>query len=239
MGVLTLQQGDVDIFTDRSVLLAQSRIFTEQGGNIVAWSSNGDINAGKGAKTTTEIPPLDLICDQDAYCLVNPAGQVSGAGIATLQTVTGDPTGNAFLMAPRGTVDAGDAGIRVSGNLVIAAAQVANADNIQVQGEKIGVPIAQSVNIGALNAASSAANAVNHVVDEMADKQRSDARNQQPSVISVHVLGVGDNSSSSVNPAGANPGYDPASPVQVLGAGNLSSAKRKSLTASEQQRLAE
>jgi len=238
MGVLTLREGDINIFTDRSVQLAQSRIFTEQGGDIVAWSSNGDINAGKGAKTTTEIPPLSFQCDLDAYCLINPSGEVSGAGIATLQTIAGAATGNAFLMAPRGTVDAGDAGIRVSGNLVIAAAQVANADNIQVQGEKIGVPIAQSVNIGALSAASAAAGAVSHVAEDMANRQRDDARNQQPSVISVHVLGYGtqDNSGAQVSPS---TGYDPNSPVQVLGAGHLETAKRKLLTATEQQHLSQ
>ena len=238
MGLLTLRTGDIDIFTDRSVQLAQSRIFTEQGGDIVAWSSNGDINAGKGAKTTSEIPPISFICDLDAYCLVNPSGAVSGAGIATLQTVAGAPIGNAFLMAPRGTVDAGDAGIRVSGNLVVAAAQVANADNIQVQGEKIGVPVAQSVNIGALSAASAAAGAVSHVAEDMANKQRDDARGQQPSVISVHVLGFGEDSSSVQGVPGSN-GYDAGSPVQVLGAGHLTSAKRKALTVAEQQRLSE
>jgi hypothetical protein len=238
MGVLTLREGDINIFTDRSVQLAQSRIFTEQGGDIVAWSSNGDINAGKGAKTTTEIPPLSFLCDLDAYCLINPSGEVSGAGIATLQTIAGAASGNAYLMAPRGTVDAGDAGIRVSGNLVIAAAQVANADNIQVQGEKIGVPIAQSVNIGALNAASAAAGAVSHVAEDMANRQRDDARNQQPSVISVHVLGYGaqDNNGAQVSP---NTGYDSDSPVQILGAGHLATAKRKLLTASEQQHLSQ
>jgi filamentous hemagglutinin family protein len=238
MGVLTLREGDINIFTDRSVQLAQSRIFTEQGGDIVAWSSNGDINAGKGAKTTTEIPPLSFLCDLDAYCLINPSGEVSGAGIATLQTIAGAASGNAYLMAPRGTVDAGDAGIRVSGNLVIAAAQVANADNIQVQGEKIGVPIAQSVNIGALNAASAAAGAVSHVAEDMANRQRDDARSQQPSVISVHVLGYGaqDNNGAQVSP---NTGYDSDSPVQILGAGHLATAKRKLLTASEQQHLSQ
>ena len=239
LGLLTLRQGDINIFTDRSVLLAQSRIFTEQGGDIVAWSSNGDINAGKGAKTTSEVPPLILLCDIDAFCKPAPLGEVSGAGIATLQSVVGAPTGNAFLMAPRGTVDAGDAGIRVSGNLVVAAAQVANADNIQVQGEKIGVPVAQSVNVGALSAASAAASAVTHVVEDMANKQRDDARNQQPSVISVHVLGAGGDASSSLQGSGGTGSYDQDSPVQVLGAGRLTSAKRRVLTTEEQSRLSE
>ena len=38
MGILTLEKGNVNIFTDRSVLLAQSRIFTEQGGNMTIWA---------------------------------------------------------------------------------------------------------------------------------------------------------------------------------------------------------
>jgi hypothetical protein len=50
VGILTLEQGNVNIFTDQSLLLAQSRVFTEQGGDMTIWSSNGDINACKGAK---------------------------------------------------------------------------------------------------------------------------------------------------------------------------------------------
>jgi len=238
MGVLTLRQGDVDMFTDRSVLLAQSRIFTEQGGDIVAWSSNGDINAGKGAKTTTEIPPVSYLCDLNGWCRLNVAGEVSGAGIATLQTTPGAPSGNAFLMAPRGTVDAGDAGIRVSGNLFIAAARVANADNIQVQGEKVGIPVTATVNIGALNAANSAAGAAAKVAEDVARKQQADSRDRMPSVISVQVLGSGDNHTS-VEPRTSNPQYDAGGPVQILGSGHLSEARRSALTPAERSRLSE
>ncbi|WP_266157144.1 filamentous haemagglutinin family protein [Dyella silvatica] len=238
MGVLTLEQGHVNMFTDRSVLLAQSRIFTEQGGDLVIWSSNGDINAGQGAKTTAEIPPPTYLCTVDAWCRIDARGQVSGAGIATLQSVPGAAVGSVYLVAPRGTVDAGDAGIRVSGNLVVAAAQVANADNIQVQGEKIGVPVVQSVNVSALSAASAAASAINQAADDMSRKQQDDARSKQPSIISVQVLGFGDKTSSvESRPSGAD--YDPHSPIQVLGAGRLSDAKRQVLTAAERQRLAE
>lgn len=47
-GLLTLEGGNVNVFTDQSVVVAQSRIFTELGGNIEVWATNGDINAGKG-----------------------------------------------------------------------------------------------------------------------------------------------------------------------------------------------
>jgi len=238
IGVLTLEQGNVNIFTDRSLLLAQSRIFTEQGGNMVIWSSNGDINAGQGAKTVAVVPPPTYLCNLDAYCLIDARGEVSGAGIATLQTIAGAPPGNVYLVAPRGTVDAGDAGIRVSGNVVLAAAQVLNAANIQVQGSKIGVPVAQSVNIGALNAASAAAGAVTKVAQDMVNQQKNDALSKMPSIISVQVLGFGGDNSSSIMGNGGS-GYDPSSPVKVLGAGHLSELSKQSLTQIERARLVE
>jgi hypothetical protein len=213
MGVLTLETGSVNLFTDKSVLLAQSRIFTERGGDVTIWSSNGDINAGQGAKTTAEVPPPVYVCDVDAWCRVDARGQVAGAGIATLQTVEGAAAGNAYLIAPRGTVDAGDAGIRVAGNLVIAAARVANADNIQVTGESVGVPVTASVNIGALNAASAAATAATQAAEDVVRKQQAETRDKLPSEISVQVLRDGD-TTSSIAPAR---GYDVGSPVQVLG----------------------
>ena len=236
MGVLSLEQGDVDIFTDRSLLLAQSRIFTEQGGNMVIWSSNGDINAGQGAKTVAVIPPPTYLCDLDAFCLIDAKGEVSGAGIATLQTIPGAAPGDVYLIAPRGTVDAGDAGIRVSGNLVVAAAQVLNAVNIQVQGTKIGVPVAQTINVGALTSAAAAAGAVSKVAQNMVQQQQNDALSKQPSIISVQVLGFGDGSTM-IN--GSSNGYDPDSPVQILGAGRLSNARKQSLTMDERKLLVE
>jgi hypothetical protein len=158
-GILTLEAGKIGLFSDDSILLAQSRIFTEQGGDVLIWSSNGDVNAGKGAKTSTEVPPPEFLCDPDHFCQIDAKSQVSGAGIAVLQTKVGSPAGSANLIAPRGTVDAGEAGIRVAGSLNIAAFTVANADNIQVQGEASGVPTAgvDSSSMAAANSVSSAA----------------------------------------------------------------------------------
>src|SRR6202012_3591279 len=95
MGILTLEQGNIDNFTDQSVLLAQSRIFTEQGGGMTIWSSNGDINAGKGAKSSADIPAPIYVCDINHYCTVDARGEVTGAGIATLQANPGAPAADA------------------------------------------------------------------------------------------------------------------------------------------------
>src|SRR5262249_57146483 len=39
LGILSLDNGVIDIFTDRSMLVNQSRILTVQGGDVALWSS--------------------------------------------------------------------------------------------------------------------------------------------------------------------------------------------------------
>jgi hypothetical protein len=48
--------------------------------------------------------------------------------------------GDVSLIAPLGTINAGEAGIRVSGNLNLAALFVLNANNFRVAGEVEGLP---------------------------------------------------------------------------------------------------
>jgi len=173
----------VNIFTDQSLLLAQSRIFTEQGGGMTIWSSNGDINAGKGAKTTSDEPTPIYECDEDFYCTRDARDEVSGAGIATIQTIDGAPKSSVYLIAPRGTVDAGAAGIRVSGDLFVAALAVANANNIQVQGKSVGLPPQPVTNL-TLTTASTAATEAALITSSL--------KTQQPqSVVDVEVTGFG------------------------------------------------
>jgi hypothetical protein len=59
-------------------------------------------------------------------------------GIGVLAAVEEVEAGNVDLIAPQGVVDAGDAGIRVTGNLNIAATTVLNAGNIQTGGNFVG-----------------------------------------------------------------------------------------------------
>nr|WKF56263.1 hypothetical protein HUO10_000713 [Paraburkholderia busanensis] len=237
MGILTLEQGNINIFTDQSVLLAQSRIFTEQGGDLTIWSSNGDINAGKGAKSSADAPAPQYVCDANHYCTVDARGEVSGAGIATLQSVAGSAPGNATLVAPRGTVDAGDAGIRVSGNLNVAALHVANADNIQVQGVSLGVPVSQSVNTGALSAASSAASAASQMAQDLV-KNNASGVGQRRWTISVQVEGFGDTGDDdSRKRKRQQVGYDPSSAVSILGFGQAGPTQRSVLSTDERARL--
>jgi hypothetical protein len=187
-GVLTLRGGDISTFTDGDFLLNQSRLFTEQGGQIEMWSSNADLNAGEGPKTSANFPPVEVQVDQNAYSLLDQAGATTGAGIAALQATPDSPPSDVYLIAPRGTVDFGAAGVRVSGSIFVAAAHVANADNLQVNGASFGVPKAVTVDTAGLAAATNAAAAS----AQTAVAPRSAPRaTDTPSLITVEVLGYG------------------------------------------------
>lgn len=191
-GVLTQGQGDIRLFSEQSLLLGLSRIMTTFGGSILGWSEEGDINAGRGAKTTVLFtPPLRTY---DNYGNVRLAPQVpsSGAGIATLNPIPEVEAGDIDLVAPLGTIDAGEAGIRVSGNINLAALQVLNAANIQVQGEAAGIPTAVVVNTGALTAASSASTAVAAQAADLAERSRPPVRTEVPTILNVRFLGFGE-----------------------------------------------
>ncbi|MCA6111335.1 filamentous hemagglutinin family protein [Bradyrhizobium cenepequi] len=132
-GIITLERGNIATFTDCDVLVAQSRIFTEQGGDIIMWSSNGNLDAGRGA------------------------------GIATLQSLPDVPPGRGNLMAPRGSVDFGAAGGRFSGDLNVAALLVLNTFNVQVQGVTVGIPTVAVPNVNAALTANNTTGAIQQV----------------------------------------------------------------------------
>lgn len=191
-GVMTQGSGDIRIFSEQSLLLGLSRVMTTYGGSILGWSEEGDINAGRGANTTVlYTPPLRTY---DAYGNVRLAPQVpsSGAGIATLNPIPEVPAGDIDLVAPLGTIDAGEAGIRVSGNINLAALQVLNAANIKVQGEAAGIPVVAAVNTGALTSASSASSAVANQAAELAERARPQVRTEIPTILNVRFLGFGE-----------------------------------------------
>jgi hypothetical protein len=196
VGILTLDNGAINVFTDVSVLVNQSRILTVQGGDILMWSSNGDLDAGRGAKTTVDFKPLSVNFDPSDLQTINLNGLVSGAGIGTIRSTPDAPSASTTLIAPRGTVNAGDAGLRSSGNLDIAALLVLNAANIAVAGSVSGVPEVSAVNISALESASSSGGQAARIADDSvaATARRGSQAGARtvPSLITVEVLGFGD-----------------------------------------------
>lgn len=200
LGIMAFGEGAIRAFAKEHFTVNRSRILTLQGGDILLWSSDGNIDAGRGAKTASAAPPPVIQTDANGNVFVNPSGAVSGSGIGQLLTTARTTVGSVDLLAPRGIVDAGDAGIRVAGNLNVAAVQVVGADNIRVGGVATGTPVSDSgVLAGAAAAGSSVAAAATRSVDQMSrdvannpNAGLSNTRQLMPSLIRVEVLGLGE-----------------------------------------------
>jgi filamentous hemagglutinin family protein len=190
-GILTQGAGDIGIYSLNSVLLGQSRIFTTFGGSIVIWSAEGDVNAGRGAKTTDVFNPPLLSYDSRGDVFFAPSVPTTGAGIATLAPVAGVTAGDVDLIAPLGAIDAGEAGIRASGNANLAALTVVNAANVSVSGKSTGLPTVAVPNVSALSAATSAAAATSQAAQQAAQGGGQGGARLVPSTISVEVEGFG------------------------------------------------
>ncbi|TKJ71361.1 hemagglutinin [Pseudomonas koreensis] len=239
-GIITQGSGNIQLYSQGSILLGQSRIMTTFGGSILGWSAEGDINAGRGSKTTVVYTPPKRVYDTWGNVTLSPSVPSTGAGIATLNPIAEVAPGDIDLIAPLGTIDAGEAGIRVSGNVNIAALTVVNAANISVQGKATGVPVVSAVNTGAITSASSAASTATQAAEDVARQQQAASRQNQASVFTVQVLSFG-NEQLAPSRDGASrvpaPGYNPNSPVQVLGAGALDEQAKQQLTEEERGQL--
>jgi filamentous hemagglutinin family protein len=190
-GILTQGFGDINMYSEGSVLLGESRILTTYGGNILIWSGGGDINAGIGAKGTVIFAPPGIVYDDYSDIILSPTTPSSGAGIGTLDPIPGIPPGDVNLVAPEGTIDAGEAGIRASGNANLAARVIVNAANISVSGKTTGIPTVVSPNVASVTAASNAAGASTNAANQVAQQQANQAGEQPESVIIIEVLGYG------------------------------------------------
>ncbi|MGO4714356.1 filamentous hemagglutinin family protein [Bradyrhizobium sp. 2TAF24] len=235
-GLITQKTGDIEIYARGSILLGLSRIMTTFGGNIIAWSAEGDINAGRGSKTTQVFTPPRRVTDLYGNVTLSPQAPATGAGIATLPFPEVAP-GDVDLIAPLGTIDAGEAGIRYSGNINLAALQIVNAANITGQGTATGIPTVQGPPTAALTAASNTTAATQQTAPPPA---RNDG---QASIIMVEVLGYGGGGDEPEGEQRRGPkrqssiNYDPNGMLRVLGNGTFTAEQTADLTAEERRKL--
>ncbi|WP_367155891.1 filamentous haemagglutinin family protein [Methylomonas sp. HYX-M1] len=188
-----------------SLFVNQSRIFTLGDGNILAWSSDGDIDAGRGAKSALDVPSAIITYDENGDVQIQFPPSVSGSGIRP------SGRGKPFLFAPVGKIDAGEAGIGCAAGCVLGSATLANASNIDVgKGGGIGVPN-QNAAAPALPAGVSNLNAaVGQMAESSATKAgggSADSSNQAAlGLLSVEVLGFGEPGGESAGGAAGNSG---------------------------------
>ena len=196
-GIITESGGRISISTKDSVSIGIGRIFTLRGGDIMIWSSEGDIAAGSSSRTVQSAPPTRVVVDpQSAEVATDLAGLATGGGIGVLATVEGVKPGDVDLIAPTGVIDAGDAGIRVSGNINLAAVTVVNAGNIAAGGSSTGNPSAavSAPSISTVTSASNATAATNSTAispQDSAPAASAGAEGTDLSVFTVEVIGYG------------------------------------------------
>jgi hypothetical protein len=186
-GLWTLLGGAIQVFAHDDVLLRSSRALTASGGDILMWSSFGDIDAGIGSRGAIATAPPLVRLSLNGTLQVEPGGIISGSGIGALQ-----PPGDVDLYAPKGVVNAGEAGIRVAGNFNVFAVQVLNADNIQVGGKSVGLPSAP-VNpasiAGTSDVAAAATRAIEQQVRDQAERSAKPGDDAPPLLITGSFLG--------------------------------------------------
>jgi hypothetical protein len=205
LGIVAQRAGAVSAVVDGDFLVNQSRVFAMDGGDITLWSSNGNIDAGRGAKSAIAAPPPIISFDERGNLKVEFPPVVSGSGIRTAASTAPQP-GDVYLAAPRGVVDAGEAGIG-GNNITIAATAVIGASNIDVGGSSAGVPSANvAVPVAPAGAASAAAAATQNAQQtgstnndsEQADKRKQLADAARLTPLNVEVLGFGECSTADV-----------------------------------------
>jgi filamentous hemagglutinin len=228
-GVLTINGGEIRIATGLGTIINTSRVLTARGGDITIWSTFGDIDAGKGRKSSLTNPPrtYKLTADGNILYEVNPS--FSGSGVSTQKGTLDAAAADVDLYAPNGVINAGDAGISVSGNAFFGALQILGADNIKAAGEVKGLqretaPVNLTVESSGEQAAAGAARAAT----------QSDGH-ALASIIIVEVIGFGGASGEGPKPddderrTREQRSYNPNSAVQFVGAGSLSEEQRQRL----------
>lgn len=195
LGIVAQRQGDINVMVHDDFLVNTSRVFSLDGGDIMLWSSYGNLDAGRGAKSAIAAPPPIVSYDDKGNIVIEFPPIVSGSGIRTAASSSGVSPGDVFLFAPKGVVDAGEAGIGGK-NVFISATAVLGASNIQVSGTSTGVPVASTGSVAAGLTGTSNATANTSQTAQAAtgmDNNNDDAsKNVALGMLNVEVLGFGD-----------------------------------------------
>jgi hypothetical protein len=161
-GISTAGGGKINIYTGKDVNVNESRIMSYLGGDISIWVDQGDLNAGRGSRTSISPSPPRKVYDPATKTFITkftPPAVGSGIRAVTFDpnTVPGGPlaipeAGQINIYVPNGKIDAGEAGIVTTSKLTLAATEVLNVKNIIGGAGSVGVPVSteNSVSLGAL-----------------------------------------------------------------------------------------
>jgi filamentous hemagglutinin family protein len=189
LGIVTGAGGDILIAVRDNVDVNQSRVFTVGKGDLLMWASQGNLDAGRGAKTVTGAPPPVFRFDSQGNFVIDTSGSFSGSGIAVL-----DANSTLDLYAPKGEINAGDAGIKSLGNAFLGAARFVGADNLAVGGVAVGAPPPASTGgetAGVAAAGQASSTTATRINPEDSEEEKERKRRKRLNLI-LDFLGFGD-----------------------------------------------
>jgi len=127
-GVIALGDGNVFGYAKADFQVNTQRVFVVGNGDMNIWSSNGDIDSGRGANTAVAAPPLVARRSADGVVFELPA-TTTGSGLGILEDAAGNRSGTIGLFPAFGEILALDAFIRAP--TVVLGASIKGADNLQ------------------------------------------------------------------------------------------------------------
>jgi len=197
LGVVVQRAGNINTVVNGDFMVNTSRVFALDGGNIMVWSSNGNIDAGRGAKSAIAAPPPIISFDEKGNMKIEFPPIVSGSGIRTAASSQGIDAGDVYLFAPNGVIDAGEAGIGGK-NVFLVANQILNGSQIQFTGTGTGVPVAATGSVAAgLTGTSNMTAGVSQMAESSVSNNQGGndkqvMKNAMLGLLTVELLGFGD-----------------------------------------------
>jgi len=184
-GVITLGGGNIFGFARDDFQVNTQRVFVVGQGDMTLWSSNGDIDSGRGANTAVAAPPLAPRRSVDGVVFETPA-TTTGSGLGILEDASGRRSGTIGLFPAFGEILALDAFIRAPS--VVLGSAIKGADNLQ--SPSVGgatAPVAAPA-LAAPPPASTESRAADAAGAGAAQSQESRPRN---ALLTVDLLGMG------------------------------------------------
>lgn len=196
-GIVAFNGGSIRSISDGDFQVNTQKVFVIGQGDILLWSSNGNIDSGRGSNNTVTVPAAVPRVDRDGNVVFEIPPLATGSGIGILQQQDGRAEGTVYLYAPRGEIIALDASIR-GPEINLGAEVVRGADNI-LGGSVTGTssaPVSVAVSpIGSVSNPGESRTATGQVADEAGKK--GDGGRERNSILTVELVGLGDSATGS------------------------------------------
>lgn len=187
-GLIAQDGGSIRSYSAGDFQVNSQKAFVVGSGDLMVYSSNGNIDSGRGSNTDLAVPPLTAQTDPftGGKQFVSKA-PTSGSGIGILKNADGSSEGKVSLLAPNGEVRALDAFIQ--GPQIELPGKVVGADN--VKGDVKGQAPAPVVSVNlSINSGLGAETAAGETKDQLESK-KAQAKTRS-SLVTVDLLGLGE-----------------------------------------------